>query len=53
MDAERYGRGRVPRGWSLTSGCRAVWERACTEGVESNQWMQSGMGEGVYRGGGV
>ncbi len=40
MDAERYGRGRVPRGRSLTSGCRAVWERACTEGAESNQRMQ-------------
>ncbi len=40
MDAERYGRGRVPRGRSLTSGYRAVWERACTEGAESYLRMQ-------------
>ncbi len=32
--------GRLGRGRSLTSGYRAVWERACTEGVESNQRMQ-------------
>ncbi len=38
----------VPRGRCLKCVCGAAWE-----GAESNQWMQSGMGEGVYRGGGV